>query len=85
MDHTKPLEGFGGLEMELKGELFKFSSPFPSLIRSYFGLLMLIWSYSHASLQRAELGVDYSSVRPSVPLLGEAQNICFCTILSEIP
>ena len=23
-------------------------------------------------------------VRPSVPLLGEAQNICFCTILSEI-
>ena len=24
------------------------------------------------------------SVRPSVPLLGEAQNICFCTILSEI-
>ena len=24
------------------------------------------------------------SVRPSVPLLGEAQNLCFCTILSEI-
>ena len=24
-------------------------------------------------------------VRPSVPLLGEAQNICFCIILSEIP
>ena len=24
------------------------------------------------------------SVRPSVPLLGEAQNIWFCTILSEI-
>ena len=24
------------------------------------------------------------SVRASVPLLGEAQNICFCTILSEI-
>ena len=24
-------------------------------------------------------------VRPSVPLLGEAQNICFCTILSDIP
>ena len=26
-----------------------------------------------------------ASVRASVPLLGEAQNICFCTILSEIP
>ena len=25
-----------------------------------------------------------SCVRPSVPLLGEAQNPCFCTILSEI-
>ena len=25
-----------------------------------------------------------ASVRPCVPLLGEAQNICFCTILSEI-
>ena len=24
-------------------------------------------------------------VRPCVPLLGEAKNICFCTILSEIP
>ena len=24
MDHTKPLEGSGGLEMELKGWLFKF-------------------------------------------------------------
>ena len=24
------------------------------------------------------------SVRPCVPLLGEAQNLCFCTILSEI-
>ena len=50
---------------------------------------LLIWIYSHASLQRAELGADYSSVRasvrPCVPLLGEAQNICFCTILSEIP
>ena len=32
MDHTKPLEGLGGLEMELKGKLFKFSSPFPTLI-----------------------------------------------------
>ena len=40
--------------------------------------------YSHASLQRAELGVDYSSVRPCVPLLGEAQNLWFRTILSEI-
>ena len=43
---------------------------------------------SHASLQRAELEADYSCVRPSVrpcvPLLGEAQNICFCSILSEI-
>ena len=49
----------------------------------------LIWIYPHASLQRAELEADYSSVRPCVrpcvPLLGEAQNICFCTILSEIP
>ena len=48
----------------------------------------LIWIYSHASLQKAELEADYSSVRAcvraSVPLLGEAQNICFCTILSEI-
>ena len=26
-----------------------------------------------------------ASVRACVPLLGEAQNICFCTILSEIP
>ena len=47
----------------------------------------LIWIYSHASRQRAELEADYSSVRacvrPSVPLLGEAQNLCFCTILSE--
>ena len=45
-------------------------------------------SYCHASLQRAELKADYSSVRASVrgsvPLLGEAQNLCFCTILSEI-
>ena len=45
-------------------------------------------SCSHASLQRAELGADYSSVRACVracvPLLGEAQNICFCPILSEI-
>ena len=44
--------------------------------------------YSHASRQRAELEADYSSVRPCVracvPLLGEAQNLCFCTILSEI-
>ena len=32
MDHTKPLEGSGGLEMELKGKLFKFSSPFSTLI-----------------------------------------------------
>ena len=52
-------------------------------------LLTFILSYSHASRQRAELEADYSSVRacvrPSVPLLGEAQNICFCTILSEIP
>ena len=31
MDHTKPLGGLGGLEMELKGKLFKFSSPFPTL------------------------------------------------------
>ena len=64
--------------MELKGKLFKFSSPFSNLI----------WAYSHASLQRAELGVDYSSVRAcvhaSVPLLGEAQNLWFCTIPSEI-
>ena len=45
----------------------------------------LIWIYSHASLQRAELEADYSSVRACVSLLGEAQNICFCTILSEIP
>ena len=48
----------------------------------------LIWIYSHASRQRAELEADYSSVRPcvraSVPLLGESQNLCFCTILSEI-
>ena len=39
------------------------------------------------SRQRAELEADYSSVRASVrafPLLGEAQNLCFCTILSEI-
>ena len=49
---------------------------------------LLIWVYSHASRQRAELEADYSSVRPSVrpcvPLIGEAQNLCFCTILSEI-
>ena len=45
-------------------------------------------SYCHASLRRAELKADYSSVRASVsgsvPLLGEAQNLCFYTILSEI-
>ena len=45
---------------------------------------LLIWVYPHASRQRAELEADYSSVRPCVPLLGEAQNLCFCTILSEI-
>ena len=88
MDHTKPLGGLGGLEIEVKGELFKFSSVFPTLIRLYFGLLRLIWSYSHASLQRAELGADYSSVRACVracvPHLGEARNIWFRTILSEI-
>ena len=45
-------------------------------------------AYSHASRQRAELEADYSSVRasvrPSVPLLREAQNICFRTILFQI-
>ena len=49
---------------------------------------LIWWIYSHASRQRAELEADYSSVRrcvrPCVPLLGEAQNLCFCTILSEI-
>ena len=51
---------------------------------SIFGLILM------TSLQRAELGADYSSVRasvrPCVPLLGEAQNMTlwFCTILSEI-
>ena len=44
----------------------------------------LIWIYSHASLKRADLAADYSSVPASVPLLGEAQNVCFCNILSEI-
>ena len=33
--HTKPLEGSGGLEMELKDELFKFSSVVATLIRPY--------------------------------------------------
>ena len=51
-------------------------------------LIKPIKTYSHASRQRAELEADYSSVCPSVrvcvPLLGEAQNLCFCTILSEI-
>ena len=46
------------------------------------------FTYSHASRSRAELEADYSSARPSVrscvPLLGEAQNLGFCTILSEI-
>ena len=41
-----------------------------------------------ASLQGAELGVDYSSVRASVKLfvllLAEAQNHRVCTILPEI-
>ena len=45
---------------------------------------LLIWVYSHASRQRAELEADYSSVLACVPLLGEAQNLCFCIILSEI-
>ena len=40
--------------------------------------------YSHASLQWAELEADYISVHASAPLLGEAQNLGFCTILSEI-
>ena len=47
-----------------------------------------IWIYSHASLQRADLKAGYSSVRASVhasvPLLREAQNLCFCNVLSEI-
>ena len=30
MDHTKPLGGLGGLEMELKRMLFTFSSLFPA-------------------------------------------------------
>ena len=34
-DHTKPLEGSGGLEMELKGKLFKFSSLLATLIWPY--------------------------------------------------
>ena len=43
----------------------------------------------HASLQRAELGVDYLSIRVDLcvsvcSLLGEAQNIWFCSIQSEI-
>ena len=45
MDHTKPLEGFGGLDMDMKGEIFKFSSLLLILIRPYFGLSGLIWSY----------------------------------------
>ena len=48
MDHTKPLEGSGGLEMELKGKLFKFSSPFPTLIDlidAYLTLFELIDPY----------------------------------------
>ena len=56
MDHTKPLEGLGGLEMELKGEFCKFASLFPFL----FGLILM------TSLQRAEPGVDYSSAHASV-------------------
>ena len=45
MDHTKLLEGSGGLEMELKGELFKFSSPFPTVIDPYLALFDLIDPY----------------------------------------
>ena len=70
-----------------------FLSPLSSSRLSLFITLSNSWTllvgvYSHASLQRAELGVDYSSVSPSVrtsvPLLVEAQNLCFRTILSEI-
>ena len=42
MDHAKPLEGLGGLEMELKGKLFKFLSLFAPLIRPYLRLCVLI-------------------------------------------
>ena len=48
MDHTKPLEGSGGLEMELKGQLFKFSSSFRrlfDLIEAYLTLFGLIGPY----------------------------------------
>ena len=45
MDHTKPLEGSGGLEMELKGTLFKLSLPFPTLIDPYLALFDLIDPY----------------------------------------
>ena len=31
--------------MEVKGELFKFSSPFPTFIQFYLGLFNLIWRY----------------------------------------
>ena len=44
MDHTKPLGGLGGLEMEMKGALFKFSSVLPGLIRPYFCLFDFIWA-----------------------------------------
>ena len=42
MDHTKLLEGSGGLEMELKGKLFKFSSAFSNLVWAYLPLFDLI-------------------------------------------
>ena len=44
MAHMKPLKGSGGLEMELKGWLFKFSSPFSNLIWAYFALFGFIWA-----------------------------------------
>ena len=48
MDHTKPLEGLGGLEMEVKGELFKFSLFFETLfglIFAYLALFGFIWAH----------------------------------------
>ena len=82
MDHTKTLQGSGGLEMEMKGKLFKFSSFFPTLIRPYLALFRLV--LMHLSRGLSPDWIIPPCVRASVPLLREAQNLWFRTILSEI-
>ena len=76
-----PFLGLGGLEVEMNGALFKFPSLFRYWFWPYFGLFSCSsppegWAWSGLFLRPC--------VRASVPLLGEAQDLWFRIILSEI-